>query len=184
MINGHKQFWFLALVAAYVILGFLFGYPYRRELSETWDLMRKTGNLQREEKNLQYYGAIYLAIDELRQTSVETKILFVAPDMNWVPRMMVFLYPRYFRTASTPTLALQYFSEDDFDYVVVYVELESYSGIIGNLNYFQQNYWTDEGMTEFLYALPGLSGYSKKELVELIEGSYGVLVYSIVREES
>lgn len=183
-IQTNKQFWLFVFMVVYFMVGVLFGDLYRRELRDTWALMRSSNSLQREEKNLQYFGAIYLAVNALSQTSLDSKILFITPDMNWVPRMMVFLYPRQLRAVPTPDLALQKLITEDFDYVVVYVEYESYSGLIGGLSYFQQYYWTDEGMTEFLYSLPGLSGYSKQELVELIDGNYGVLVYPILQEES
>lgn len=176
-----KPMWFSRVITLGIILWVFIGIAYG---STSWELAEDLGNYYRQipadqDSRLYLYGSDFLMYQALTYTPLNTRILYVIPDMNNYPaRATYFLYPRQITFVATFEQALQQ-NLQNFDYAMVHVNTPQYSGYIGGLNYLQGKFWTTEGFLTFINLLQPQAHYSNTDLEQLIAQSHGNFLYQI-----
>jgi hypothetical protein len=147
-----------------------------RDYRDIWYLS-KFNHLNLEERNLNLYGSDYEIYRFLQNTDQKTKILFMVPDVYYLPKSVFFLYPRPISVIGYTKQFYQSNLEADA-YFLIYVPIEKYSGIVKGIKKIAQEDWT----LEKIWAIDQKVSKDKMSLVEFqnkLSQNRGILLYKL-----
>ncbi len=161
----------------WLLIGYFYGKP---QFDQSVSLNTYLNSIPKgQDKNVYLYGTDLLMYQALSKTPIDTKILYLIPDLNNYPaRAAYFLYPRPVTYVATFEQALQK-QPETFDYVMMYINTPEYSGYMGGLSGFQSRYWQPETFISFINQFEPETKNTVDQSTNLIHQNLGNFLYRI-----